>query len=264
MHMPGCVCVCMRARARGAPVQLLLTGAAPQCWHVGCPRLGIFGHAGRGKERFCSAHRRPDDVNLRNKRCCALGCLRSPSFGDPAAVTAGAKGDACVRAPAPPPPAPRSDRCACTSRRCVCCDFRTGAGSDMWCGETGVGKARAALYCKLHSPPGWIDVRNRKCDQCNRRSATSEGRRVRGGVGRGGSAGAQRSQRASQNGGRPWCAELLSPQVMCPLPWITSPLPLSMTPLPLICSPPTGQHGARGGSRCGTPRRRWEAAASRL
>jgi hypothetical protein len=83
---------------RRVPAHLLLTGEVPQCWHAGCAHLGSFGQTGKGKERYCSAHRRPGDVNLRKKRCCALGCLRSPSFGDPAAVAASAKSGTCVGA----------------------------------------------------------------------------------------------------------------------------------------------------------------------
>ena len=72
-----------------------------------CQRLGIYGsqhgqEQGQGRpqqqdeapggrvvprERFCSRHKRPADVNLRNARCKGAGCTKSPSFGDPASIS---------------------------------------------------------------------------------------------------------------------------------------------------------------------------------
>ena len=39
--------------------------------------------------------------------------------------------------------------------------------------------AAAAVYCKLHRPPGWVDVRNRRCDLCHRRATWGEQRQPR-------------------------------------------------------------------------------------
>ena len=87
-----------------------------------------------GKERFCAAHRRPGDVNLRNKRCRAAGCLRSPSFGLPSHL-----------------------------RPCAALATQAADASHA------AAKPNVALYCRQHCPAGWVDLRNRRCDQCHRR-----------------------------------------------------------------------------------------------
>jgi len=120
LHVCGKHLRCLTVLKSGKAALRLTTG---KCWHAGCSGLGIYGSlntTGVGKERFCGKHKRFDDINLRNKRCRAPACLRSPSFGDPSSSVH-------RKVPA------------------------------------------VAIYCKTHSPPGWIDVRNRKCDQCHRR-----------------------------------------------------------------------------------------------
>ena len=50
-----------------------------------CPNRASFGNAAEGRVRFCSLHKRLDDVNLNIKRkCSAQGCCRYPSFCGPA------------------------------------------------------------------------------------------------------------------------------------------------------------------------------------
>ena len=94
-----------------------------------------------GKERFCAAHRRPGDVNLRNKRCRAAGCLRSPSFGLPSHL-----------------------------RPCAALATQAADASHA------AAKPNVALYCRQHCPAGWVDLRNRRCDQCHRRATWGERR----------------------------------------------------------------------------------------
>ena len=121
LHVCGKHLRCLTVLKSGKAALLLTTG---KCWHAGCSGLGIYGSlntTGVGKERFCGKHKRFDDINVRNKRCRAPACLRSPSFGDPSSSVH-------RKVPA------------------------------------------VAIYCKTHSPPGWIDVRNRKCDECHRRA----------------------------------------------------------------------------------------------
>ena len=49
-----------------------------------CAKRASFGAKNEGIKRFCAAHKRPDDVNLNNKKTCgAPTCVTYPSFCDP-------------------------------------------------------------------------------------------------------------------------------------------------------------------------------------
>ena len=53
------------------------------CIAEGCPKARLFGSRG-GPALFCAAHRRADDVDVKNKRCQHAQCSRQASYGDAA------------------------------------------------------------------------------------------------------------------------------------------------------------------------------------
>jgi len=68
---------CLRHKQAGDIARSL----GSSCVVEGCKKARLFGSRG-GVALFCAAHRRSDDVDVKNKRCQFQDCIRQASYGD--------------------------------------------------------------------------------------------------------------------------------------------------------------------------------------
>jgi len=116
-----------------------------RCEANGCSAQPAFNVEGSMRARFCSAHKEPNMVNVISKRCEANGCTAQPAFN----VEGSARPRFCSSHKEP-------NMVNVISKRCEANGCTTQPAFNV------EGSMRAR-FCSAHKEPNMVDVRNKRC-----------------------------------------------------------------------------------------------------
>jgi hypothetical protein len=116
-----------------------------QCSEAGCDKQACFNYDGIKVDSYCKEHKKPNMIDIKNRRCNEDGCYKQPRFN----IRGIKSGIYCKEHKKP-------NMIDVTMRGCTAPDCDKKPCFNI------PGSAKG-IYCKQHAEPSMVDVVNRKC-----------------------------------------------------------------------------------------------------
>ena len=115
------------------------------CRDEGCMKIPIYNHKGEKRGLYCSIHKKPGMINVKNKQCTEEGCMKQPSYNHK-----GEKGGLYCWIHKKEGMIDVKNK-QCTEEGCMKQSLYNHEGE------------KRGLYCSIHKKEGMIDVMNKRC-----------------------------------------------------------------------------------------------------